>query len=49
MTAINGETKPEQKRNVADDTYRVLVIAEHAPETMMYDSKAKLKARLSWI
>lgn len=49
MTAVDAETTAEEKRTVADDTYRVLVIAEHSPRTTMYDSVAKLKTRLSWI
>lgn len=49
MTAIDAETTLHEKRNVADETYRVLVIAEHAPKVTTYDSAAKLKARLSWI
>lgn len=49
MVAIDGETKPEQKRNVADDAYRVLIIAEHHGDVSMYDTKAKLRTRLNWI
>jgi hypothetical protein len=49
MTAIDAATTPEEKRSVADETYRVLIIAESASEVTLYDTKAKLKTRLSWI
>ena len=47
MTAIDGETAPEEKRRVADEAYRVLVIAES--DVTMYETKTKLRTRLSWI
>lgn len=47
MTAIDSETTPEEKRSVADEAYRVLVIAES--EISMYGTKTLLKSRLSWI
>jgi hypothetical protein len=49
MVAIDAETTPEEKRSVADETYRVLVITESAPEVTLYDTKAKLRTRLNWI
>jgi len=47
MVAIDGEGTVPEKMAIADDTYRVCVIAESG--LSWYDTKAKLKARLSWI
>lgn len=49
MTAIDGETGFLNKMVKAEDLYRVLVIAEFSSEVTLYNTKAKLKARLSWI
>jgi hypothetical protein len=48
MTAVDGQTTTEEKMSVANDTYRVLIIAETGGMTT-YDTAAKMKARLSWI
>lgn len=46
MTAIDGETGILAKKGLADELYRVLILAE---ASIWYTTRALLKARLSWI
>ena len=47
MTAVDGGSSPEEKRSIADEAYRVFIIAESG--LTMYGTKSLLKARLSWV
>ena len=47
LTAINGASTIPDKMAIADETYRIFILAESGVE--WYDTRAKIKARLSYI
>lgn len=49
LAAIDAEPTLIRKLELVDDLTTVLLIAEGAPSVTIYDTRAKLKERLSWL
>ena len=49
MDALDALPDLAEKLELLEEVFAVFIIAEGSPDVTLYDTRAKLKARLSWI